>query len=209
MRVDDQRAEADIVAADRHQHEVDRPLARSRRAPVLGEGLRRRSRCCRANRPAACRRALLRPALPRQIRSLSWSNCGAHLAPLGSLNCSRGVALDEQALRRPRSPSRRGSPASPRDGGSPARAGADAERIAVLRAVAVGGTAMRAALVERALELARGRLVDSALPPRPPCAAAAATSGSILVAAPRRGRSPAARLGGAPRRHLVAHQVGS
>ena len=36
-----ERAEADIVAADRKQYEVDRPLAAGRRTPLLVHGLRR------------------------------------------------------------------------------------------------------------------------------------------------------------------------
>src|SRR5437762_5973404 len=36
-------AEPDVVAADREQHEVDRPLAAPWRAPLLRDGLRRNS----------------------------------------------------------------------------------------------------------------------------------------------------------------------
>ena len=88
-RIGDEAAEADIVAADRHQHDVDRPLTLAGRTPVHGDPLRRDrgaaggvhrqrvGRCC-------CR------ALPRHSRSVSWSSCARTFLPFGSPKPSRG-----------------------------------------------------------------------------------------------------------------------
>src|SRR5206468_792853 len=72
-RVERERAEPDIVAADRKQHEIDRPLATGWRAPLLGNRLRRDARAAiLVHRQSIARglRAALGTAAADQVRQL-------------------------------------------------------------------------------------------------------------------------------------------
>ena len=122
--IGDEPAEADIVAADRHQHHVDRPLARRRRAPVLVDLLRAdrgaadgRTSAAYSS-PAACGRQRRRG----RCRSVSWSSCARTLPPPGSLKPSRG-SISRTGRAATSAPEQvKLAKRDGRDGGSPARA---------------------------------------------------------------------------------------
>ena len=80
-RIGHEPAEAHVVAADRHQHDVDRALARLRRAPGLADALRANRGAAGVVASAACSsRSCVRGAAADADRS-SWSSCARTLPP--------------------------------------------------------------------------------------------------------------------------------
>src|SRR6185437_6103893 len=162
--IGDERAEADVIAADREQNEINRALAALRRTPALAENLfADGGRTLRIHwqpiaRRAAARRAvtanefaelleLRRHALFRIRPAHLLARLGGREQALGNIGAGAGQA-DES------------------DGAMAIfqrHAHADAERVAVLRAVAIGTEPLRAAAIERVAEFARVRLVDQPL----------------------------------------------
>ncbi len=159
-RIGHQAPEADVIAADRHQHDVNRPLAQLRRAPGLGHALRR-------DRGAAGREQRQRVA--RLLGAGAGAAAADEVGQLVELWAYFAAACLAEALARVHFEEEAighfGARAGEAREGDRAVAvlerklDADAEWIAILRAVAVAAQPLRPGLVEGGLEGGRGEPV--------------------------------------------------
>ena len=151
--IGDKAAEADVVAADRHQHDVDRALALVGRAPVHGDALRRDRGAAGGVHRQRIGRLLARIAAAEQIGELI--ELRADLLAVRLAEALARIHLKEQAVGNLGAGAGEGRERDRAVAVLQRELEADAHRIAVLRAVAVVAQPLRLRTVEGGAEFRR------------------------------------------------------